>query len=76
MPEYNVKLDVTNENCPQPVMKTKGVLKEMQSGDVLYVMATDSSSKQDIEILLDATHDELVQSNFEQGIYHFYIKKS
>ena len=76
MSEYNVKLDVTNEDCPQPVMKTKGVLKEMQSGDVLYVMATDSSSKQDIEILLDATRDELIRSSFENDVYHFYIRKS
>jgi len=75
MPEFKVELDVRNEICPQPVMKTKKILKEMSSGEVLHVMATDPTSEHDIEVLLGALRDSLIESSFENGVYHFYIEK-
>jgi len=75
MPEFKVELDVRDEDCPQPVMKTKQLLKDMSSGEVLHVMATDPTAEHDIEVLLGALRDTLLESSFENGVYHFYIEK-
>jgi len=76
MVEYNEELDVRNEKCPLPVKKTKNALKSMSTGEVLHVMATDPSSGQDIEILLKMLNDRLIESCFDNGVFHFFIEKS
>lgn len=75
MAEFQHELDSRHQNCPAPVMQTKQALKNMSSGEVLHVIATDPTSVHDIYILLEAMDDELIESNEGNGEYHFYIKK-
>jgi tRNA 2-thiouridine synthesizing protein A len=44
MSEFTEKFDATGLNCPLPILRSKKVLSSMNSGDVLYVIATDSGS--------------------------------
>lgn len=76
MLEYQYELDVTDKACPQPVMQTKQLLKKMNSGEVLHVMATDPVAEQDINMLLDAIADKLIEKSVDDGVFHFYIEKS
>jgi tRNA 2-thiouridine synthesizing protein A len=76
MPEYQKQLDAREENCPQPVKQTKLLLKGMQSGEVLHVMATDPTAGQDIDLLLEVIGDKMINSHFDEGVYHFYIEKN
>jgi len=76
MTEFQQELDARSENCPSPVMMTKNALKEMLSGEVLHVMATDPVSVQDIKMLVDAISYQLIDSSESNGEFHFYIKKS
>ncbi len=76
MLEYQYELDATDEICPQPVMKTKQLLKKMNSGEVLHVMATDPLAEQDIQMLLGAVKDKLIEKKLDAGVFHFYIQKS
>ncbi|MFW6018116.1 MAG: sulfurtransferase TusA family protein [Halapricum sp.] len=41
-------LDVRGENCPMPVVKTKQAIDDLESGDVLEVLATDPGSESDL----------------------------
>jgi len=75
MTEYQLEIDTRDEKCPQPVKKTKQALKDMAEGEVLHLMTTDPASEQDIQLLLGAVKDELLEKNFQDGTYHFYIKK-
>lgn len=45
--QIDKELDARGLNCPLPLMKTKKMLTEMQSGQVLRVVATDSGSVHD-----------------------------
>jgi len=76
MLKHQYELDATNDTCPQPVMKTKQFLKQMKSGEVLHVMATDQLAEQDISMLLDAIDDKLIEKKVDNGVFHFYIQKS
>ncbi|MDQ1363739.1 MAG: tRNA 2-thiouridine synthesizing protein [Pseudomonadota bacterium] len=75
MPNFSVEVDARNESCPMPVMKTKKALKGMKSGEVLHVIATDPASAQDINTLLEALNDKLLETSRNGGEFHFYIQK-
>jgi len=76
MTEFDQELDTSGLNCPMPVMKTKKMLKGLESGQVLHVVATDPGSAEDIPDLLDTTGDTIMETRQEGGSYHFYIKKA
>ncbi|MDH5355880.1 MAG: sulfurtransferase TusA family protein [Gammaproteobacteria bacterium] len=58
-------------NCPLPLMKTKKTLKEMGSGQVLRVIATDSGSMPDIlELVTETGHTMLDQQHVGNEYIH------
>ena len=75
MNEFTEKFDATGLNCPLPILRSKKVLTKLSSGDVLYVISTDSGSVKDFEAFCKQTGNELLESS-EAGVkYHYYIKK-
>ena len=75
MTDYSEKFDATGLNCPLPILKSKKVLSAMNSGEVLYVVATDPGSVKDFDSFCNQTGNELIGSSESQGQYHYYIKK-
>jgi TusA-related sulfurtransferase len=70
-------LDVTGQNCPMPVIKTKGAVDELSPGDVLEVVATDSGSMSDIKGWAESTDGvELVEQVEGDGTYTHYVRKT
>ncbi|MDT7892295.1 MAG: sulfurtransferase TusA family protein [Thermoproteota archaeon] len=71
-------LDAKGLLCPMPVMKTNQVIKEIQIGQILEVIATDPASKSDISAWCKQTGNELLKMIEEKGhptVYRFYIKR-
>jgi TusA-related sulfurtransferase len=73
-------VDVKGQNCPMPVIKTKGAFDDVPAGETLEVVATDSGSLSDIKGWAESTADaELLdqQETTEGGedVYKHYIKK-
>ena len=65
------ELNARGLNCPLPLMKTKKALKEMQSGEVLRVFATDSGSMRDIlEFTEEAGHTMIEQEHVGKDYIH------
>ena len=54
------ELDVRGLNCPLPILRTKKSLVDMNSGEVLKIMATDPGSVIDFEVFADQTGNELL----------------
>ncbi len=76
MTEANKKLDVRGLNCPQPILRMRASLKEMETGHVLQVLATDPGSTRDIETFCEQTDNILQSSSQESGEYIFFIQKN
>ena len=76
MTEYTKKFDATGLNCPLPILKAKKVLTTLSSGDVLYVVSTDSGSVKDFASFCKQTGNELLESTESDGKFHYYIKKT
>ena len=76
MTDFTEKFDATGLNCPLPILRSKKVLSKMGSGEVLYVISTDSGSVKDFDAFCKQTGNELLESSEEEGKYHYYIRKA
>ncbi|MFW9970567.1 MAG: sulfurtransferase TusA family protein [Candidatus Odinarchaeota archaeon] len=68
--------DYTGLKCPMPVLKTKKELRNLDSGEVIEVIADDVGAKKDIPALLNKLGDELVELREDNGHLIFVIKKA
>ena len=55
------ELDTRGLNCPLPILKAKKALAELQSGQLLRVVATDAGSVRDFQAFAKQTGNELVE---------------
>jgi len=55
------ELDARGLNCPLPILKAKKALAEMQSGQTLRVLATDTNSVRDFQAFAKQTGNELLE---------------
>lgn len=69
------KLDAKGLKCPMPVLKAKKIIKTMQPGDKLELIADDKGAKADIPALLNKTGCKLDELKEDGGILTFYITK-
>jgi len=74
--EYTKELDASGLNCPMPILRAKKALKDLQSGDVLRIIATDPGSVKDFEAFAKQTGNELLESNEENGSFFYRLRKS
>ncbi len=68
-------LDLTGLSCPLPIVKTARAIKELASGDLIEVLATDPGSVPDFTAWCRSTGHTLVESTLEGGVYRFVVRK-
>ncbi len=76
MIDYTEKFDATGLDCPLPIIRSKKILSKLSSGDVLYVVATDSGSVKDFEAFCSQTGNILLDSTEDNGVFHYYLQKA
>ncbi len=72
--EFDRDLDVKGLNCPLPILRTKKLLAEMESGQVLRVQATDPGSVKDFAAFAKQTGNELLEQQEVNRVFEFYLK--
>lgn len=75
MDNIDKTVDATGQKCPMPVLMTAKAAKEMASGEVMLIMATDNGARSDIPAWAKQTGNELVESAEEGGVLKFYVRK-
>ena len=73
--EADVSLDTKGMKCPLPILKAKNALRDMATGDVLFVESTDPGSIADFKSFCDTTGHELLSSDSSDDVYTYCIKK-
>ncbi len=69
-------LDARGWTCPLPVLRARKLLKAMDIGEELTVLATDPGSVRDFEAFCRQTGNTLLESSEDaDGVYHYLIKK-
>ena len=76
--EYNIAKEVDSRglNCPLPILKAKRALADMQSGDVLKVIATDPGSVRDFQAFAKQTGNTLLdQQTVDKEFIHLMRRR-
>lgn len=68
-------LDAKGLACPMPIVKTRKEMKEMDSGQVLQILATDKGAKADLTAWAKSGGHEMMDSQVEGEVLKFWIKK-
>ena len=55
------EIDTRGLNCPLPILKAKKALADLQSGQLLKVLATDAGSVRDFQAFAKQTGNELLE---------------
>jgi tRNA 2-thiouridine synthesizing protein A len=71
----DLELDARGLNCPLPILRAKKALNNMNSGQILHVVATDPGSIKDFEAFARQTGNELIEANEVDGEFMFLVKK-
>ncbi|MCV2364040.1 sulfurtransferase TusA family protein [Paucibacter sp. DJ1R-11] len=69
------EIDTRGLNCPLPILKAKKALAEMESGQLLKVLATDPGSMRDFQAFARQTGNELVQQSTQADEYIHILKR-
>ncbi len=72
---FDREVDASGLACPLPILRAKKALSEINTGQVLRVIATDPGSVQDFEAFARQTGNELLQSDtVEDGVFEFFLR--
>jgi len=71
--DIHKEVDARGLTCPLPILRAKKALSDMQSGEILKVLATDPGSLRDFQAFARQTGNELVeqQTSEAQGADEF-----
>ena len=73
--EYQKELDARGLNCPLPILKAKKALAEMETGEVLKIVATDSGSVRDFQAFAKQTGNALLAHTQNGREYTFLMRR-
>lgn len=72
----NKTLDCKGLACPMPIVRTKKAMDEMESGQVIEVLATDKGSLADIQSWAKKTGHQYVGTAHEGEVLKHYLRKA
>ena len=73
--QIDKEVDARGLNCPLPILKAKKALSDMQSGQLLRVVATDAGSVRDFQAFAKQTGNELLASAEKDEEFVFFLKR-
>lgn len=69
-------VDAKGQACPMPVLMLAKAFKNLGTGQILRISATDPGSKADITAWAEKTGNALLDMVEDSGVFTFYLKKS
>ena len=75
MIEFDIEVDAACLHCPLPLLRLKKALKDMHSGEVVRVIATDPAAHLDFGVYSEQTGNEIIEYMREDDQQVFYVQK-
>ncbi|BAH83003.1 sulfurtransferase TusA [Candidatus Ishikawella capsulata] len=72
----NYTLDSLGLRCPEPIMMIRRIIKDMQKGEILLVIADDPATKRDIPNFCIFMEHILIKQDIQSIPYKYFIKKN
>lgn len=73
--DFDKELDARGLNCPLPILRAKKSLGEINSGQVLKIVATDPGAVKDFQAFSKQTGNELLAQSQAGSEFVFFMKK-
>lgn len=73
--DIHKEVDARGLNCPLPILRAKKALADMQSGQILKVLATDPGSQRDFAAFAKQTGNEIVESSTHEKTFIFLMRR-
>ncbi|HAC33435.1 MAG TPA: sulfurtransferase TusA family protein [Gammaproteobacteria bacterium] len=73
--KFDHSVDATGLLCPLPLLKSKRQLNQMDSGQVLQVIATDSNAEQDLRKFCEQSGDTFLAAEPQDDCQLLYLQK-
>ena len=73
--DFHKEVDARGLLCPLPILRAKKALAEMESGQILKILATDPSAQRDFAAFAKQTGNELVESSVHDKIFTFLMRR-
>ncbi len=71
----DLELDLSGLLCPMPLLKAKLALNNMQSQQILKVVATDPGSEKDFHLFVEQSNHQILDFQKDETAYFYWIKK-
>jgi tRNA 2-thiouridine synthesizing protein A len=68
-------VDAKGLSCPLPIVRTAQAMKELASGQLLEVLATDPGSVKDFAAWSKSTGNEISEQTQDGGVFRFVLRK-
>lgn len=75
MIDFDVEVDASGLNCPLPLLRLKKALMDMDSGEVVKVIATDPAAHLDFGVFTEQAGHQIVEFIKEPERQVFFIRK-
>ncbi len=73
--EIAQRVDARGLSCPMPIVKTAQAIKNVASGQLIEVLATDPGSTKDFAAWAKSTGNPVVESDVTDGVYRYVIRR-
>jgi len=68
-------LDTRGLVCPEPLLLVRNRVREMRSGEILYVLATDPTTQRDFSNFCHFMGHRLLRHEVRDGVHHYRLQK-
>ncbi|HTX61483.1 MAG TPA: sulfurtransferase TusA family protein [Methanobacterium sp.] len=70
-----IKIDVTGETCPVPLVEVRKAIRKIGPGDILEVTGTHPASKKEIPMAAESLGLEIIDIQEKDGVWKIKIRK-
>lgn len=71
----DIELDLSGLACPMPLLKAKLALNNMESQQILKIVATDPGSEKDFHMFVDQSNHLILDFQKDESAYFYWIQK-
>ena len=72
----DIEIDLSGLQCPMPLLKTKLALNNMESRQILKVVATDHGSEKDFQLFVSQSDHQILDFQKDEAVYFYWIQKA
>jgi tRNA 2-thiouridine synthesizing protein A len=73
--QATVRIDARGLQCPMPIVKAAQAVRDLPSGSVLEILATDPGSTKDFAAWCRSTGHQLLEASSTDGVFRFVIQR-